>query len=133
MISKKVTPSNRRPVYGSATEDLTPGEFAEEQELLDSLAGQITGDGPPEFYCKPLGQLLGPMSLTELRIMAESGSLAEDDLVRYGETRRLEASRRLVLAAGGGVASRIVYHGRTHLECSSVNSPTLSNRIQADR
>ena len=82
---EEATPSNRRPVYGSATEDLSPGELTEELELLDSLAGQITGDGPPEFYCKPLGQLLGPMSLAELRIMAESGSLAEDDLVRYGE------------------------------------------------
>lgn len=82
---EEATPSNRRPVYGSATDDATPGELADELELLDSLAGQITGDGPPEFYCKPLGQLLGPMSLAELRIMAESGALAEDDLVRYGE------------------------------------------------
>jgi hypothetical protein len=79
------TPSTRRPVYGTTTDDLTPSELTEELELLDSLAGQITGDGPPEFYCKPLGQLLGPMSLTELRIMAESGALAEDDLVRYSE------------------------------------------------
>ena len=82
---EEATPSNRRPVYGSSTDDLTPGELTEELELLDSLAGQITGDGPPEFYCKPLGQLLGPMSLADLRIMAESGALAEDDLVRYGE------------------------------------------------
>ncbi len=82
---EEATPSNRRPVYGSATDDLTPRELTEELELLDSLAGQITGDGPPEFYCKPLGQLLGPMSLAELRIMAESGALSEDDLVRYGE------------------------------------------------
>ena len=82
---EEATPSNRRPVYGSLTDDLTSGELTEELELLDSLAGQITGDGPPKFYCKPLGQLLGPMSLAELRIMAESGALAEDDLVRYGE------------------------------------------------
>ena len=79
-------PSNRRPAYGSATREPDPAELSEELELLDSLSGQITGDGPPEFYCKPLGQLLGPMSLAELRIMAESGALAEDDLVRYGET-----------------------------------------------
>ena len=82
---EEATPSNRRPVYSSTTEDLSPGELNEELQLLDSLAGQITGDGPPEFYCKPLGQLLGPMSLAELRIMAESGALAEDDFVRYGE------------------------------------------------
>ena len=79
-------PSSRRPAYGSAHSDPDPSELSEELELLDSLSGQITGDGPPEFYCKPLGQLLGPMSLAELRIMAESGALAEDDLVRYGET-----------------------------------------------
>jgi hypothetical protein len=79
-------PSNRRPAYGSAIREPDPAELSEELELLDSLSGQITGDGPPEFYCKPLGQLLGPMSLAELRIMAESGALAEDDLVRYGET-----------------------------------------------
>ena len=79
-------PSSRRPAYGSATGEPDPAELSEELELLDSLSGQITGDGPPEFYCKPLGQLLGPMSLAELRIMAESGALAEDDLVRYGET-----------------------------------------------
>jgi hypothetical protein len=82
---EETTPSSRRPVYGSAVEESDPGELSEELELLDSLAGQITGDGPPEFYCKPLGQLLGPMSLVELRIMAESGALAGDDLVRYGE------------------------------------------------
>lgn len=82
---EEATPSNRRPIYGSAVDDPVPGELTEELELLDSLAGQITGDGPPEFYCKPLGQLLGPMSLAELRIMAESGALADDDLVRYGE------------------------------------------------
>lgn len=80
------TPSNRRSAYGSVTNEAESEELSEEFELLDSLAGQITGDGPPEFYCKPLGQLLGPMSLAELRIMAESGALAEDDLVRYGET-----------------------------------------------
>lgn len=79
-------PSNRRPAYGSATSEPDPTELSEELELLDSLSGQITGDGPPEFYCKPLGQLLGPMSLAELRIMAESGALGEDDLVCYGET-----------------------------------------------
>ena len=79
-------PSSRRLAYGSATGEPDPAELSEELELLDSLSGQITGDGPPEFYCKPLGQLLGPMSLAELRIMAESGALAEDDLVRYGET-----------------------------------------------
>jgi hypothetical protein len=79
-------PSNRRSAYGSAAREPDPTELSEELELLDSLSGQITGDGPPEFYCKPLGQLLGPMSLAELRIMAESGALAEDDLVRYGET-----------------------------------------------
>lgn len=82
---EEATPSNRRPALGSTTDDLTPGELSEALELLDSLAGQITGDGPPEFYCKPLGQLLGPMSLAELRIMAESGALSEDDMVRYGE------------------------------------------------
>lgn len=82
---EETTPSSRRPVYGSAVLESDPGELSEELELLDSLAGQITGDGPPEFYCKPLGQLLGPMSLAELRIMAESGALAGDDLVRYGE------------------------------------------------
>ncbi len=82
---EEVTPSNRRPVYGSTTDELMPGELSEELELLDSLAGQITGDGPPEFYCKSLGQVLGPMSLAELRIMAESGALSADDLVRYGE------------------------------------------------
>ncbi len=79
-------PSSRRPAYGSALSEPDPSELSEELELLDSLSGQITGDGPPEFFCKPLGQLLGPMSLAELRIMAESGALAEDDLVRYGET-----------------------------------------------
>ena len=79
-------PSNRRSAYGSAAREPDPTELSEELELLDSLSGQITGDGPPEFYCKPLGQLLGPMSLAELRIMAESGALAEDDLVRYAET-----------------------------------------------
>jgi hypothetical protein len=79
-------PSNRRSAYGSAAREPDPTELSEDLELLDSLSGQITGDGPPEFYCKPLGQLLGPMSLAELRIMAESGALAEDDLVRYAET-----------------------------------------------
>jgi hypothetical protein len=80
------TPSGRRPAYGSSLSEPDPAELIEELELLDSLSGQITGDGPPEFFCKPLGQLLGPMSLAELRIMAESGALADDDLVRYGET-----------------------------------------------
>ena len=79
------TNSTRRPVYGSSISEPDPAELSEELELLDSLSGQITGDGRPEFYCKPLGQLLGPMSLTDLRIMAESGALAEDDLVRYSE------------------------------------------------
>jgi hypothetical protein len=79
------TPSSRRPAYGSSLSEPNPAELSEELELLDSLSGQITGDGPPEFFCKPLGQLLGPMSLAELRIMAESGALADDDLVRYGE------------------------------------------------
>lgn len=80
------TPSSRRSAYGSALSEPDPSELSEELELLDSLSGQITGDGPPEFYCKPLGQMLGPMSLAELRVMAESGALAADDLVRYGET-----------------------------------------------
>lgn len=80
------TPSSRRPAYGSSLSEPEPVELSEELELLDSLSGQITGDGPPEFFCQPLGQLLGPMSLAELRVMAESGALADDDLVRYGET-----------------------------------------------
>ena len=79
-------PSNRRSAYGSDNGEPDLTELSEERELLNSLSGQITGDGPPEFYCKPLGQLLGPMSLAELRIMAESGALAEDDLVCFGET-----------------------------------------------
>lgn len=100
-------PSNRRPIYSSATNKSNPGELSDELELLDSLAGQITGDGPPEFYCKPLGHLLGPMSLAELRIMAESGALADDDLVRYsenGEWKPADSFSRLVESLHRGSA-----------------------------
>ncbi len=96
---EETTPSIRRPVYRSAVLESDPGELSEELELLDSLAGQITGDGPPEFYCKPLGQLLGPMSLAELRIMAESGALAGDDLVRYGENGEWKPAETLARLA----------------------------------
>ncbi len=37
------------------------------------------------YYCQSLGQILGPMSLTQLAGMAESGSLSESDSVRCGE------------------------------------------------
>lgn len=87
------TSSSRRSSGGSVLSEPDPAELTEELELLDALAGQITGDGPPEFYCKPLGQLLGPMSLAELRIMAESGALSDDDLVRYGESGEWKPAR----------------------------------------
>lgn len=38
------------------------------------------------YYCQSLGQTLGPMPLTELVALAESGSLSDSDLVRFGET-----------------------------------------------
>lgn len=40
----------------------------------------------PEWYCKVLGQVLGPMMFDELQQMANSGSLHVDDEVRFGTT-----------------------------------------------
>ena len=39
----------------------------------------------PEWYCRILGQVLGPMMFDELQHMAESSSLNADDEVRFGE------------------------------------------------
>ena len=38
----------------------------------------------PEWYCRVLGQELGPMTFDELQHMAQSGSLHKDDAVRHG-------------------------------------------------
>ncbi len=40
----------------------------------------------PEWYCRTLGQELGPMTFEELQQMAKSGSLQVDDEVRHGST-----------------------------------------------
>lgn len=40
----------------------------------------------PEWYCRILGQELGPMMFTELQEMAASGSLNADDEARFGTT-----------------------------------------------
>ena len=42
-------------------------------------------EAPPEFYTQSLGQILGPMSMTDLIGMAESGALSGADGVRSGE------------------------------------------------
>ena len=40
----------------------------------------------PEWYCRVLGQELGPMTFDELQAMAKSNSLQADDEVRHGAT-----------------------------------------------
>ena len=42
-------------------------------------------EAPPEFYTQSLGQILGPMSMTDVIGMAESGALSGADGVRSGE------------------------------------------------
>lgn len=56
----------------------------------------------PEWYCRILGQVLGPMMFDELQHMAESSSLNVDDEVRFGESgpwQRAQLTRGLKFAA----------------------------------
>ena len=52
----------------------------------------------PEWYCRILGQVLGPMMFDELQHMAVSSSLNADDEVRFGESgpwQRAQQTREL--------------------------------------
>lgn len=61
----------------------------------------------PEWYCRVLGQELGPMLFDELESMAKSGALNADDEVRHGaepwaradRTRGLKFSKPVTVAA----------------------------------
>lgn len=56
----------------------------------------------PEWYCRILGQVLGPMMFDELQHMAGSSSLNVDDEVRFGESgpwQRAQLTRGLKFAA----------------------------------
>ena len=60
----------------------------------------------PEWYCRVLGQVLGPMLFDELQLMVESGSLHTDDEVRFGATgawQRAEQTRGLKFTAARAV------------------------------
>ena len=64
----------------------------------------------PEWYCRVLGQVLGPMAFDELQLMAKSRSLNTDDEVRHGttepwakadRTRGLKFPKAAVIPAAG--------------------------------
>ena len=77
--------SNRRASKGSLGDSPDPSTLTSDQELLNSLAAQMTTEQQPEYYSQSLGQILGPMSMKDLLGMAESGALSDTDLVRRGE------------------------------------------------
>ncbi len=49
----------------------------------------------PEWYCRILGQVLGPMEFDELQHMAESNSLNPDDEVQLGQGGNWEQARQI--------------------------------------
>ncbi len=77
--------SNRRAPKGSLSDSPDSSTLTSDQELLNSLAAQMTFEQQPEYYSQSLGQILGPMSMKDLLGMAESGALSDTDLVRRGE------------------------------------------------
>lgn len=56
----------------------------QERQARPPAAGPAPFEAPPEFYTQSLGQVLGPMSMTDLLGMAESGALCGADEIKLG-------------------------------------------------
>lgn len=67
----------------------------------------------PEWYCRVLGQELGPMLFDELEGMARSGALNADDEVRHGAEDWMRADRTRGLKFSKSVAVASASHDRS--------------------
>ncbi len=70
----------------------------------------------PEWYCRTLGQVFGPMIFSELEAMAKAGSLHADDEVRHGTTdawARADRTRGLKFSRVTAAGNVAVAHDRT--------------------
>lgn len=67
----------------------------------------------PEWYCRVLGQELGPMLFDELESMAKSGALNADDEVRHGAEAWARADRTRGLKFSKSVAVAGASHDRS--------------------
>lgn len=82
----------------TAPREVTADHSAQPQHMVASVAGNQSSQSPglvpgvstapssSQWYCKALGKTMGPMSLQELRGLAESGAFSADALVCCGES-----------------------------------------------
>ena len=82
---------------------------------------------PAEYYVSSLGQLLGPMPLTELVGMADSGALSETDRVRKGETGQWIDAQTINQVA----ASFLLSIDRDDMSGAATMSAATARRIQS--
>ncbi len=54
------------------------------KERLSPVSQGATTEAQLMYYCQSFGQTMGPMTIAELAGMAETGSLTDSDLVRFG-------------------------------------------------